>query len=136
MNIIKYDNDFTIDTKSGVPVYKQIVQWVEFNMSIGKFKAGDRLPTVRQLAIELKVNPNTVAKAYSELEAKGLVNTQVGYGTFIADKKIELSEIERRKKAHKLCANFIIEMRKLGYSNDEILKIIKNFLQEEGQNNV
>ena len=129
--MLKDNKTLVIDTKSGVPVYKQIVQWVEYNMSIGKFRAGDRLPTVRQLAVELKINPNTVAKAYTELELRGLVNTQVGYGTFIADKNIEMSEIEKREKAEKIFANFLLQMKELGFDKDEILKMLKNYNFEE-----
>src|SRR4030042_6683433 len=115
----------TIDTKSGVPVYRQIIQWVEYNMSIGKFKPGDKLPTVRSLAVELKINPNTVAKAYNELEIRGLVNTQVGFGTFITDKKIEISEIEKKKKIDNICSKFIIELNEIGVNKDEIIKVLK-----------
>ena len=60
--------EFILDTRSGIPVYRQIIQQVEYNMSIGKLGAGDKLPTVRSLAVDLKINPNTVAKAYNELD--------------------------------------------------------------------
>lgn len=122
---------FKLDPKSGVPVYRQIIQMVEYYMSIGRLKPGDQLPTVRSLAVELKINPNTVAKSYNELEIRGLVNTQVGYGTFIADKKIEMSEIEKKEKIEKLCANFLINLRELGVDKKEIIKILKNFQLEE-----
>ena len=119
---------FILDTKNGVPVYRQIIQQVEYNMSIGKLKAGDKLPTVRSLAVDLKINPNTVAKAYNELEIRGLVNTQVGFGTFIADKKIKISEIEKKKKIDAICSKFIIELNDIGINKDESIKILKNFI--------
>ncbi len=117
----------TIDTKSGVPVYRQIIQWVEYNMSIGKFKPGEKLPTVRQLAVDLKINPNTVAKAYNELEIRGFVNTQVGFGTFISEKKIDISTIEKMQKAEKICAQFLIQMNEIGIIKDECIKLLKNY---------
>ncbi len=120
--------NFNLDTKSGVPVYRQIIQQIEYNMSIGKLKPGEKLPTVRSLAVELKINPNTVAKAYSELEIRGLVNTQVGFGTFITDKKIEISEIEKKKKIDDICSKFIIELSEIGISKEEIIKVLKNII--------
>ncbi|MBN2545475.1 MAG: GntR family transcriptional regulator [Spirochaetes bacterium] len=117
----------TIDTKSGIPVYRQIIQWVEYNMSIGKFKPGQKLPTVRQLAVDLKINPNTVAKAYNELEIRGFVNTQVGYGTFISEKKIDISSIEKIQKAEKISAQFLIQMNEIGFNKEDCIRILKNF---------
>lgn len=122
---------FILDTVSGVPVYRQIIQQVEYNMSLGNLKAGDKLPTVRSLAVELKINPNTVAKAYNELEIRGLVNTQVGFGTFIADKKIEISEIEKKKKIDMLCSDFILKLNEIGIDKEEAIKVLKNFNIEE-----
>jgi len=117
----------TIDTKSGIPVYRQIIQWVEYNMSIGKFKPREKLPTVRQLAVDLKINPNTVAKAYNELEIRGFVNTQVGFGTFISEKKIDISAIEKTQKAEKICTQFLIQMNEIGLNKEECLKLLKTY---------
>lgn len=120
--------NFILDTKNGVPVYRQIIQQVEYNMSIGKLKAGDKLPTVRSLAVDLKINPNTVAKAYNELEIRGMVNTQVGFGTFIANKKIKISEIEKKKKIDSICSKFIIDLNEIGVKKEDSIKILKNFI--------
>ncbi|MCK4797816.1 MAG: GntR family transcriptional regulator [Spirochaetes bacterium] len=122
---------FMLDTKSGVPFYRQIIQQVEYNMSVGKLNTGDRLPTVRSLAIDLKINPNTVAKAYNELEIRGLVETQIGSGTFIADKKIEISEIEKKEKINKICAQFLVNLKEIGVNKKEVLKTLKKFIEEE-----
>ena len=97
-------------------------------MSIGKLKAGDKLPTVRSLAVDLKINPNTVAKAYNELEIRGMVNTQVGFGTFIANKKIKISEIEKKKKIDSICSKFIIDLNEIGVKKEDSIKILKNFI--------
>lgn len=85
---------FTIDPQSGVPFYRQIIDQVQFAIGNGRLGCGDRLPTVRQLAVDLKINPNTVARAYQELEIKGVVNTQMGTGTFVGDAKVSISELE------------------------------------------
>jgi len=120
-----------LDNKSGIPVYRQIIQKVEYDMSLGLLKPGDKLPTVRQLAVDLKINPNTVAKAYNELELRGLVNTQVGYGTFIANKKIKISEIEKREKIDKLCGEFLFKLHNIGIKKEDSIKTLKNFLSNE-----
>lgn len=123
--------DFVLDTKSGVPFYRQIIQMVEYNMYVGKLKPGDKLPTIRSLAINLKINPNTIAKAYTELEIRGLVQTQSGSGTFISNKKIDINAIEMEKKINELCAEFINKTKSLGISKDEIIETLKNFKEEE-----
>jgi GntR family transcriptional regulator len=122
---------FKLDTKSGVPFYRQIIQQVEYKMSIGKLEPGDKLPTVRSLAVDLKVNPNTVAKAYNELELTGLVNTHVGSGTFVADKQVHMSEIEKQARFDTLCADFLTRAAELGLGKEEILKMLKNYDYEE-----
>ena len=89
--------EFSIDPKSGVPLYKQIMLQVEMAIADGRLSSGDQLPTVRGLAVDLQVNPNTVARSYSELEIRGIVTTQQGTGTFISDQRIEMSEVERER---------------------------------------
>ncbi|MBM4118869.1 GntR family transcriptional regulator, partial [bacterium] len=75
----------TLDTASGLPIYRQIVDWVKVNAAAGALPPGARLPTVRQLAVDLGVNSNTVARAYLELERMGVVHTLRGKGTYGAD---------------------------------------------------
>lgn len=123
--------DFVLDTKSGVPFYRQIIQMVEYNMYVGKLKPGDKLPTIRSLAISLKINPNTIAKAYNELEIRGLVQTQAGSGTFISNKQIDITAVEMEKKIYELCAEFINKIKSHGISKDEIIETLKNFKEEE-----
>src|SRR6056297_3317209 len=88
---------FSIDPKSGVPYYKQIILQVEMAIADKRLSQGNQLPTVRSLAVDLQINPNTVAKAYNQLEIRGIVNTQQGTGTFISDKQIEIDDIERER---------------------------------------
>ena len=119
-----------LNTKNGVPFYRQIIQRVEYMMSAEKLKPGDKLPTVRQLAVKLKINPNTVAKAYNELELRGLVNTQVGSGTFISEKKIDISELEKEKKMQEICSRFLFEAKQMGMEKKNLLNYLKKFIEE------
>src|SRR5215831_2680828 len=89
---------FALDLRSGVPVYRQIIDQVTGGMAAGALAAGDQLPTVRQLAVDLEINPNTVIRAYRELELGGFLETHQGTGTFIAEKKVEKSSAERERQ--------------------------------------
>jgi GntR family transcriptional regulator len=121
---------FQLDASTGVPFYRQIIQQVEQGILSGRLKPGDRLPTIRALAIELKVNPNTIAKSYNELEIRGILVTQVGSGTFVSDKKINLDEIERIKKLEETVAKFIGTMTALGAEKTEIIELVRNFKED------
>ena len=114
-----------IEPASGVPLYRQIIDQIKYAVANGELAAGDRLPTVRQLAVDLSINPNTVAKAYNELELTGYVDTQQGSGTFIADKKVEISEIERGKKLAEIVQRFMSEAASYGFGMDEIIESLE-----------
>src|SRR5208282_6285130 len=98
---------FQLDLKSGVPVYRQLIDQVTGGMAAGALAAGDQLPTVRQVAVDLAINPNTVLRAYREMEIRGLLDTQQGTGTFIADKKVEFSKLERERQLQQLVGEFV-----------------------------
>ncbi len=115
---------FSLDLKNGVPFYKQIILQIQMAMADGRLTTGDQLPTVRSLAVDLQVNPNTVARAYSELEIRGIVNTQQGTGTFISDKKIELNEVEREKILAEISRTFITKAASYGFNIEEIAKYL------------
>src|ERR1700757_1675540 len=89
---------FRLDLHSGVPVYRQIVDQVRGGVASGALAVGDQLPTVRQLAVDLSINPNTVVRAYRELEFGGLLETHQGTGTFISDQKIPRAGDERQRE--------------------------------------
>jgi len=112
---------FHLDPKGGVPYYKQIITQVQMAIADGRLFSGDQLPTVRALAVDLKINPNTVARAYNELEIRGLVNTQQGTGTFISDKEVTLSEVEKEKLLQELTRSLITKAYSYGISRQEIL---------------
>src|SRR5246127_216174 len=89
---------FAIDLHTGVPVYRQLIDQVRGGIASGSLTAGDQLPTVRQLAVDLAINPNTVMRAYRELELGGLLETHQGTGTFIANKKLQKNSAERERQ--------------------------------------
>ncbi len=97
-----------LDLKSGVPFYRQIIDQVKSAMATGRLEPGNRLPTVRQLAVDLSVNPNTVSRAYTELELTGLVETHMGSGTFVGQKKVEQDDVERRRILDEICQEFLV----------------------------
>lgn len=112
---------FAIDHNSGVPYYKQIILQVELAIADNRMRTGDQLPTVRSLAVELQVNPNTVAKAYSQLELRGIVNTQQGTGTFISDRDISLSDVERERVLVDICRAVLTQAKSYGFTTGEIV---------------
>ena len=117
--------NFSLDPSSGVPFYKQIIMQIELAVADKRLSTGDQLPTVRGLAVSLRVNPNTVAKAYNELEIRGIVTSQQGTGTFIRDKQVTLSEVERERVLSGLIKSFITKSASYGFSLDEIIKYLK-----------
>src|ERR1700689_5244584 len=92
-----------LDLRSGVPVYRQIIDQVMGGIAAGTLRPGDQLPTVRQLAVDLAINPNTVVRAYRELEIREVLTTQQGTGTFLTDKKPAVDELEPRRRVAQLC---------------------------------
>jgi GntR family transcriptional regulator len=117
--------EFSLDAKNGVPFYKQIILQVEMAIADGRLTRGDQLPTVRSLAVELKINPNTVAKAYSQLEIRGIVTTQQGTGTFVSDKKILLSEIERERVLAELTRGFVTQAGAYGMGIQDLVRSLQ-----------
>ena len=122
--------DFILDQTSGVPYYRQIIKQVEMAIVDGRLSKGAQLPTVRSLAVELKVNPNTVARAYSELEIRGIVNTQQGTGTFISGKTIELPEEERSEILATLVRSFLSNASSYGFGIEEIMTYMRSIQGE------
>jgi GntR family transcriptional regulator len=118
---------FSLDNANGVPIYRQIIQQIENAILSGRMKSGDQLPTIRSLAVDLKINPNTIAKAYNELEIRGIVLTQVGNGTFISGQKPVPEEDARDRKIREIFARFIQEMESLGVTKKEFKEIIRNY---------
>jgi len=117
---------FSLDLSDGMPIYRQIIRQIEYAVISGRLNCGDRLPTIRALAVELKTNPNTIAKAYGELEIRGILSTQVGSGTFISDKKPDLKD-EPDQKIREMTDRFIRDMRALGVEKRELSRLIASY---------
>ena len=115
---------FTLDLSDGVPIYRQIIRQIEHAVLCGRLKTGERLPTIRSLAVELKINPNTIAKAYGELEIRGILTTQVGSGTYISDKKPATEDDGPERKIRELVGRFVEEMRELGVGKKELAELV------------
>ena len=122
--------NFSLDPGNGAPIYRQIIQQIEYAILSGRMQTGDRLPTIRTLAVELKTNPNTIAKAYGELEIRGVLASQVGSGTYISDKKPVLDDDVLNKKIQEVLARFIHEMKDLGVDKRELLALITSFKEQ------
>lgn len=114
--------DFKLDPKSGIPFYRQIIDQIRYGLASGKLTVGEQLPTVRALAVALKVNLNTVSKAYRELEIQNILETQQGTGTFIGNLDIKIPEQERRSKLKNICSEFLSIASSYGFSVDEIIQ--------------
>lgn len=124
---------FLLDYSSGVPVYRQIIDQIIFGIASGQLKLGEQLPTVRALAVELKVNLNTVSKAYKELEIKNILETQQGTGTFINKTENVVSEKEREDKLKEICMQFSSVAFSYGFNLDEVMRELKDI--ETSKNN-
>ena len=88
---------FELDLKSGVPFHRQIVDQIRYGIASGRLLPGEQLPTVRELAVQLQVNPNTIRKAYSELEILDILDTQQGTGTFVSHREVEIDDAEKER---------------------------------------
>jgi GntR family transcriptional regulator len=119
---------FAIDLHSGVPVYRQLIDQVRGGIASGVLTAGDQLPTVRQLAVDLQINPNTVMRAYRELELGGVLETHQGTGTFIANKKIERSSAERDRQLTQLAGEFAARVGAAGLALEDLIERLRDLM--------
>src|SRR5438093_8535633 len=103
-----------LDTASPIPIYVQIVEQVRRLIALGALKSGDRLPTVRELAVQCRINRNTAGRAIQELEREGIVRTHVGQGTFVAEVLPEIDPVERDSVLDSHIDRLLIEARSLG----------------------
>ncbi len=121
---------FTLDARSGVPVYRQIIDQVLVAVASGTLVAGDQLPTVRQVAVDLAINPNTAGKAYRELEIRAVLETQQGTGTFISSRKVKLDEAERQRQLTQLTGEFVARAGGAGFTARELAACLSEYLDE------
>ena len=121
---------FLIDTKSGVPFYRQIIEQAKFAIARGDLRPGDRLPTVRQLAVDLSINPNTVIRAYRELEIEGVLETQQGSGTFVSDHRPDIDGLERQRMLDQILTDMLARASSYGLTLDEVLEGLRQRKEE------
>jgi DNA-binding transcriptional regulator YhcF (GntR family) len=119
-----------LDLHSGVPVYRQIIDQVRGGVAAGTLAAGDQLPTVRQLAVDLAINPNTVLRAYRELELGGALETHQGTGTFISEKKMSTNNAERERQLGQLAGEFAARAGAAGFTVEELLDQLRELVPD------
>jgi GntR family transcriptional regulator len=113
---------FALDLRSGVPVYRQVMDQVSGGVASGALRPGDQLPTVRQLAVDLSINPNTVIRAYRELEIRGMLDTEQGTGTFISGQKLRRDDAERQRSLNQLILEFLARAGSAGFTVEELIE--------------
>jgi GntR family transcriptional regulator len=124
---------FRLDPASGVPLYRQVIDQVLLAVADGRLKPGAQLPTVRSLAVDLCVNLNTIARAYREMEIRGIVETQQGTGTFVAHRKAEKKTAERRKALERLVDQFLTTATAQGFTPEEFAEALLERTEEAGR---
>ena len=117
--------DITISLTDGVPIYRQIVNQVKYLVASGLLESGEELPPIRTLALQLKVTPNTIVKAYHELEISGVVHKRRGSGTFISEGRLKLALGERRRVIEQRIDALLAEAHQLNFSADDILRMVR-----------
>jgi GntR family transcriptional regulator len=121
---------FFIDLHSGVPVYRQLIDQVRSGIASGSLNAGDQLPTVRQLAVDLEINPNTVMRAYRELELGGLLETHQGTGTFISAQKMRGGSVERERQLSQIVAECVARAGAAGFTVENLIEQLRALVSE------
>ena len=124
---------FRLDMRSGVPLYRQLIDQVQAAVAMGALLAGDQLPTVRQVAVDLEINPNTVVRAYRELEIRGALETQQGTGTFISRKKVKRDDVERQRQLNQLVSEFVSRAGAAGFTIEELQEQLNDRSNDAGK---
>ena len=120
-----------VDPKDPTPLYAQLERAIRVAIATGNMKAGDQLPTVRQLAVELRINANTVARVYLALERDGVVETKRGVGTFISDNRAQIFEPHRERRLQSVLDRFLTEAAALGYTPREAVRALTRRVKGE-----
>jgi GntR family transcriptional regulator len=121
---------FRLDLHSGVPAYRQIIDQVRGAIAAGSLRVGDQLPTVRQLAVDLSINPNTVVRAYRELELGGLLETHQGTGTFISAQKLKGGEEERSRQLAQIIGDCVARAGAAGFTVEDLVEELRALAAE------
>jgi GntR family transcriptional regulator len=112
-----------LDISSSKPLYQQLIDQVKFAVASGRLRAGDRLPPIRDLAVQLRMNRNTVARVYSELEREGIVYNRAGQGCFVSDRGSSLSRAEQRRQVTSRLDELIAQARLFDLSREQLTEI-------------
>ena len=119
-----------IDNQSGVPFYRQIIEQLKYAISRGNLSPGDRLPTVRQLAVDLAINPNTVVRAYRQLEIEGVIETHQGSGTFVGNHAPEIDRLERQRMLDQILTDMLARAQSYGFTPNDLLEGLSQLKEE------
>lgn len=119
---------FKLDEHSGVPIYRQLIDQVTSEIATGNLALGAQLPTVRQVAVDLAINPNTVLRAYRELEIRGVLDTHQGTGTFVSATRPQPDALDRERRLHQLVGEFLARAGAVGFSVQELMDGLKDRL--------
>lgn len=122
--------DVTIDASSRIPIYRQLCDQIRLAIARGKLKTGDRLPSVREMSRQVVVNPNTIARVYTELEREGILNTRPGLGVFVADPRYDLTRKARKEKLMEQLNTFLSGAVHLGLTQEEVVKAIDDQIKK------
>jgi len=117
--------DITINLTDGVPIYRQIINQVKYLVASGLLQPGEELPPIRTLALQLKVTPNTIVKAYGDLENAGVVHKRRGSGTFVSEERPQLAIRERRRVIGQRIDALLAEAHQLSFDADDILRMVR-----------
>lgn len=120
-----------INPYTGIPLYVQIAEQIKKAVLTGILQEGEQLPPVRQLALELLINPNTVVRAYQELEREGIITTRRGSGTFIAPAAAKLNKVQKEEELKRKIRELLAEARFLGIEKDDLKEIFLQELEEK-----
>jgi GntR family transcriptional regulator len=117
--------DITINLTDGVPIYRQIINQVKYLVASGLLQPGEELPPIRTLALQLKVTPNTIVKAYGDLENAGVVHKRRGSGTFVSEERPQVAIRERRRVIGQRIDALLAEAHQLNFNADDILRMVR-----------
>ncbi|GAA0136894.1 GntR family transcriptional regulator [Paenibacillus sp. YSY-4.3] len=119
----------SIEFDNNLPIYLQIMDYIKREIVTGKLKAGDKIPSVRELAVELQINPNTVQRTFQELEREAIVETRRGLGRYVTSEESKIMMI-KKEMAGDLLERFIHGMQELGFSSEDIASIVAEAVQD------
>jgi len=125
---------FQIDVEDPMPIHAQLDRAIQFAILTGRLRVGEQLPTVRQLAVDLKINANTVAKVYGELERRGVLETRRGVGTFVREQISSAEQVAwRKRRLRELADRFLFDAAELGFGTQEAIEYLESLTKKEGK---